>query len=85
VNTVAVRFVIFLVAAADNAEVVGDQERSETALGVVGEVVAVEYAGGGVGNRAGKQAAGPRSKPAKLRLAGLPDRSGRPDRWCRRS
>ena len=58
VDPVAVGFVIFLVAAAGNAEVVGDQERSKTALGVVGEVVAVEDAGRGVGNGAGEQAAG---------------------------
>ena len=38
-DPIAVGFVIFLVAAADNAVVVGDEKRSETALGVVGEVV----------------------------------------------
>src|ERR1019366_8970542 len=52
VNPVTVGFVIFLVAATDNAVIVGHQQAAETAFGVVGEVVAVEYPGGGVGNRA---------------------------------
>ena len=84
VNAVAVRFVIFLVAAADNAEVVGDQKRSETALGVVGEVVAVEDAGGGIGNGAGEEAAG---REISLRISSQKsDRIAQVDgdRWCRR-